>query len=1514
MAQAKTNLQNGTAPTRPRLQSINQDFSDLNEQLRQAAHIIGLPGGWETLQDEEARSEVIRCLVRARAEWVLRWILDKMKDETDAGRTARGHPTAWKLLDWMLHVLPVTRSAPHLRDASYPSILERTLLENFDKDTSLEYASTTNDTHMMEASETSETIHEDTLPSRKRKRGTATATPSKHIPLGFTKPGELFQAVRSSTASIAALATEKRNSDDTTQSELMKMVLRTESAQASRILKFWFTGVHQLISALSATASHKQNADQYLDLSLVVNIWELRTIDSKDDAGTSAEDFSGECLVPTLILLDTLESKRKSNSSQCSPSVVDSATQVLDTLLARHLISPSRAAFFTAASPEGPLSDSGTRKAEVLASHLEPLQAKLLQAAQIEDAGEALTPGFASLFNAIPHLLDLAIRASPSRTPKGRLVERPWIQAIFSSLAECAGCSLNTPPTHVTRQTAVAALEGALRILQLQSVSIDSEILKKLLWYHCGVKYPERHEKIVHWSLIANLIELDPSSFVTEPRLTSKTSHENQADLAEFIFEQISITEFSGPGFAHDEVADNDENKKNRNKASHQNKARPRRTVILEQIVVPLMVAFARNRNLLGFLRRWDHQLVRSYKYENRKALQERQCPIWEDRTINKALSKLFEQSLTQSQIAALLQEHAKRLAEFGDAMDTGISSGVHVKKLASYKGASSSSVIIPAVLQSIQSDETIEGLQQHLHSLLQSYASWIQDDRYSFDSRLAFSWFTMCQLLTKLWPSELHGSSNMQKELLHPLIEQATQDMSSENSNRDGRHVNSLTRAAAMMFLLDACNYLQTSSGSKDLIEESLRKVMESLSTDLMDPEEHAKMIEFFCADFVMLLEHIDDNTCCKSLLVLLSKVADFGDGKADLMSTSLSQSIIEQGSSALQKAYATALLQALKQEDDSALHDMVIKALLHIQSPALSRETRESILDRATELLCTTQNNAIELLSLMVHLLEVPNATAKVSTDSKVIFNIAEQLHKYGIESPTALQLLRQVVESTLGHVISNQNQAQNASYLAVLTSKLDLVVKAPKLCSEARLSVLRATMNAQKSTAILHPGRYVELLKQCLTNIESRGKGSASLDEVLDAFNDLTLSALEQEKLWDNTQAWLRTWVNDNSDLQSYMASSGPSPVTMAEYVARLQTIVAKFGLYPSTKWLIDLTIRVFQEPISDGTKRRTIDSIKETLAPLPVMEKLALVPALTDVFNPQDQTAAYNILSCLITTMDDKVERDTDLKQKQHALLPRIAILLAESPDYACFNALLNSINIILNDKPSLASQYSIESVVSVLVKLTSRSSPALPTQHAPEIFSRLCETGRLILLVHRGRLGGRFHLLLPLLQGLLFCLFIPNASRSGALPIWLRTVVATEPVRLTPASANQLSRLLSTLCNPPQSSITKAHQHHASRKSKDLNDPVKAAREKASHFLYPLLASFCRFQLHGRLEPSVKEKLMPGIWEVVGTASLHKEALDAMFAGLGRSERDVWRGIWSEWEGIFGRKQITVNGE
>jgi nucleolar pre-ribosomal-associated protein 2 len=1496
------------APTRPRLQSVNQDFSDLNEQIRQVAHIIRLPSDWAALADDSARYIALQHVVRARAEWVLRWILDKLKDDAATGAEARANPSAWQLLQCMVHILPVSRSAPHLRDAGLTTVLESTLVENFDGHLVDPSAPSSGDVHMQEASESSETVQDDTKPSRKRKRGTPASSPSKKTSLGPADPALLFTTVRSVLSSIAALTTTTSRTHDSTQSELMKMVLRTEDAQASRILKVWLMAVQQLVSKALASKSNTQALASLVDLSTVLEIWELRIVDSSDATGSSSEDFTNECLVPILQVAETIRSIRASEAGPVPTKALDSTIQAIDKLLTRHLLAPARAAFFAEAHAEAVQGESSHLEASGLTNSLGPLRAMLVQAIQIEDAGEIVPPHHAILLRAIAYLLDLAIRASPSRTPKSRLAERPWVQAVFLSLAECVGCSFKAIPEFVTPRAAVAAMQSALGVLQLHTITIDSTILRNLFWYHCGVNFPRLAEKEVHWSLIAALVKLDPSVFVAESRNISDSS-EKETNLADFLFDRISTTDLKDSGFA------DTKNLSSPSTATDgfvhtESGLQPIRQLILDQIVGPMMTAFSRNRNLLGFLRRWDDQLTKSYEHENVKVL-ERES-MWEDRALIGALSDLLELSLTQGQIAKLIEEHANRLDALSGTLATQAGEEDNVRKLAVYKRASSSAIIIPAVLQSVQTDGTIIALKTQLHSLLASYASRVQDDRYSAHTRLATSWLTLCQLTIKLWPIEMHASPQLQQTMLHPLLKQATHDISAHCEDSSRRQIDSLTRAAAMIFLLDVSDRLQTVAGSKDQLQNSLREIIKSLSASKLETKDYTTTVEIFCGRFVQLLGCLDTPAAQESFLTILAKISTIDKDERDHMSNLLSQAVFAEGALPLQTAFSSALLEVLGQSDDVHLHQVAIQALLCVQPSALSRERREALLDRLSALLSNGPSDPVSLLGAMVQLMAVPNASANISTDGATIFNIAAQLQAREKLSRTLLQQLQFLCQRTLGHIIPNQSQAQSRALLGEYQKKLNTLTQGNKPVSTTGLAILRATILEQKDSQLLSVRQYVSSLKKCLTDEGSVADDTASLEDVLDAINELYPTLLGDGTLFKATAAWLRTWIKENADLDSYITASNSISAEVAEYVARLHTVVARYKLYPSISWLVALTVKLVREPIADEAKRSALATLTEVFMPLETAEKLDLVRLVAEAEDPLVQSASYRILNNLVATFPDKLSAITPVRRQQLALLPALCRLLATATTDASFNALMDSIDTILNSKGSLTTQHSIECVLGALVKLTSRTSPALSATSAEHIFTRLCETSRLMLLVHRNKLGGRSHMLIPLLQALLFCLFVPTSARSGALPIWLRSNTATDPVRLTPVNAAQFTRLLGTLCNPPQSSISKTHQH--SRKSKDLNDPIKAVRERTGHFLYPLLASFCRFQLSGRLLPAVRTKLMPGVWEAVGTASLHKDGIDAMFAGLNRSERDVWRSVWGEWESVHGRKERYVGGD
>ncbi|KAL5465746.1 hypothetical protein PMIN07_003885 [Paraphaeosphaeria minitans] len=1474
--QAPTSL---PAPTRPRLQAINQTYTDLNKQIDQATQIIGLPDDWDSLRGE-ARSKIAKRIVGARADWVLRWLLEKLKDTTDGSAQARASTKAWNLLDWMIEVLPVSRCAPHLRDAGFLTILEKVLEERYSADAVIPPEPLQQENHPRDDS--SETVQEDLQPSRKRKRGSGASTPSKRAALESSGSVELFEAVTTTVRSIRDKGDTQGKSEETIQSEHMKMVLRTESAQAARIVRNWLNAVLRIHSSAQGTSSYFG----HLDLSLIVDIWELRAIDTKDDTGASVDQFSAECLIPSLLLSQTLHQPGKGESS---PSNIRNTLSVLDRLIAKHILIPSRAAFFNARSEKDTPQHNG--KAELLSTSLAPLSRRLLQAAHLQDSGVDMPAYYTPLFAAVPHLLHIIIRSSPARSPKTRTTEKPWIKASLVTLSQCVGCEL-TPPDFAAPSASTAAVEACLTILASYDVSIDTQVLRDIFWFHSGLKYPLHKERSVNWSLIAALVENDSSIFLADPKAANSASEERPDDLAAFLFEHISTATFESPEMHDDDMMDIDDDQPVIATTVQKTTQAFSRDKAVREVIVPILHAFSRNRQLLGFIELWDTELRRTVPAK-RDPLVELHPRVWQDQHLLSALAEVLEQSLTLTQITTLFQKHAERLEQY--------TKKTPIKAL-------SSAVITQAIIRSIKSDEVIAALQPTMLKAWKVFEAWVQQAGPSQSTAVEMSWTSLCFLLRHLWPIYLHDSAALQTEFIEALLDRAAKDVNSARKEDPNRHIPSSCRTAAAVFVFVACDYLHTVPDTRDAIQNRLQKTLKAMAPGQMEPQELNSTIELFCIEYAQLLAPFDADTAQKILSRLLETVSGLDIELGGPLIETLSVSIFKQGNAVVEASFVSALLHALDQPGKN-LRVASLGALLHISPTSLSREQREAALDKLLGLITTSPSIAASVLNIMVNLMEVPNATAKISSDGNALFDIAQALHEAELEVPPATQLLQDLVELTLGHLLPNKDQARNKIFFTQYGERIASSLKKSKTHSPARLAALSGTLLATHESGSLVPlTQYLEFLSKTLT------KWTSSQEFVLHTYNQIPLSVLRKDNtIFEACVEDLRRWMNGRYSLGSTL----DKPWAVSEDVqdnmspAMLVTI-AKFDLHKlggGTLRLFELSSYLLRKEYIQKDNTHVLQCLRETLATLNVSEKLRLAYGCISLADKDvPPRIAYQLLHVVVSAMDDKEEVESDLKAQQMALLPETCALLNKVRNDAEFNTLLDNINTILLHKPNLTSQHNIECVLTALLRLATRSSPRLSPAHAPAIYARLCETARLVLLLHRSRLGGRFHLLLPLLQGLLLCLFIPNLNRGAALPPWLDSVSPANPTRLAATNAAQYTHLLSTLCSPTQSSVQRT------RSATTLNDPIKAARDYASQYVYPLLSSFCRFQLYGRLDAEVREKLMPGIWEVVTVGQLNKDAIDAMFAGLGKSERDVWRGVWGEWVRVHGRKERKVKEE
>ncbi|EOD44744.1 Nucleolar 27S pre-rRNA processing Urb2/Npa2 [Neofusicoccum parvum] len=386
-----------------------------------------------------------------------------------------------------------------------------------------------------------------------------------------------------------------------------------------------------------------------------------------------------------------------------------------------------------------------------------------------------------------------------------------------------------------------------------------------------------------------------------------------------------------------------------------------------------------------------------------------------------------------------------------------------------------------------------------------------------------------------------------------------------------------------------------------------------------------------------------------------------------------------------------------------------------------------------------------------------------------------------------------------------------------------------------------------------------------------------------------------------------------VKDQARGQQYLEGFRKMMRRFAKDAKTFRDHIAELTCFKSGLVTLKATDQLWDDEETYKTMKRylrTLDSDLETLLP----DALSSI-AEEEVAFLRAVLSAASDLPVRSMARDGKIpfsySKDDTSTQGLNGFLGQLSGYLDNVETIRDFHAALNCVDTILREKHWLVSQWAIESIIDSLARLASSSGPELPSEQSDAIYSRLCSTTHLIISLHRTRLGGRFHVLMPLLQNLLRCLFTPDQSRHNAAttspqpPPWL----SAAPAPLTPTHASAFARLVTTLCNPTVSAVKGLGGHQRKRPAAttttaELVDETKKAREYAGQYVPALIASFCTLTLHGgRIGPETRAALMPALYACADVVGI--EALRAMNAGLAAGERAVWRGVYADWK-KFGR--------
>jgi nucleolar pre-ribosomal-associated protein 2 len=1203
-----------------------------------------------------------------------------------------------------------------------------------------------------------------------------------------------------------------------TDGAVVKQLLSTDGTSAAALLGVW---TDRVLTLLSPDASLDPGSNEIIQLALpAVRLWATRKPSTSDN-----DAFANSCLVPCSLLLQQLNSSASSGSNKRRRSTRNGASteadvaHAVETLIARHIFLPTRAAFFQSIDKD----DSEETTSE-LASKFSSIKSAIADL----DAPQK------QLSEALPKLLDVALRCVPMTTSKQRGKERPWVEHVFQELLAC----LDVEGKLVSQSTLSTMLQVVGRRASLPATS-----LKDLVQRYSGLAHKKK-AKSVDFALVAEVVALDATVFV-------------DAAVADQLFPALT------------KVSDQESNS-----------SVDTRVLLTESIIKPVMRAFASSRKLENFVSRWQQQLQTVEDSET--------WTVWIE--LDDLLAELLEVHLTVDQIEQLFDTLSGSIQPFSEDKKS-------TKESSSPQSQRAGAVVLHALLQGARSDEMIQRLQTRVSDLFDTLLVLVESTKVK---AVPGQIWNLLGLTFKLWfptwavkQTDRFSVSKKARSLLSNKVVERIIKASASGKGTD----------LAETFIGLLCSYLQNYEGCH-VMASALAVCLSQSTTTTISPVFLAfpdQLLNLGKEDRHDMIERFVTATLGASLTeTQLSSqrqaLGAFVNSAATSSNTKLADEVI------------AAVLKSAESEEDA-----VLDLLLQTPASSLARGQRERILNWATGLDYSSGSEArlTKRYAVMVRLMHLPNASANLCTDASIIWGLcrgpsASKKSRSGKDKKPVdgratskinmLAMLGELSRLLCVYLLATQDQERSRTMLQALVKRVIEETNSTDDLSNAsygRLVLVKTIVQhtdsgAGKSVLSHLAGDALQafpdrLLKETQSSVKALKKqedvetvvASKILFDLLACLRKSTVvrvSPTEDEALIKLCNKVLAKPTSNDSEEK---ASSGTNYLLVSAF--SLLAHISGFAACTS------LGQALLESSVSPKDRQLLIEELKHVARKSQTSEQLSVLKEV--IPNAQDaSTQGITILQNALSAVSrDSIAKDS---QEIHALYLRLLSTLRQTSDYATYTAAISCLITIIRDKPFILNQHLTEATLQAIQTLA-RSSPAERL-----VYLDLCSILSALLLHHRARLQGRFHLLISTLQTLQTRLFVP-------------TKPATDPDRriLAPRHARAYTRLLTLLCNPP----TRTHNNSsgaASSKNNTSNliDESRRARAHVGQYAPVLLHDFCAQILVGTLAEGVRESLTPGLWAVIEAMEVQSpDAMKALSAGMNNSERAVLRSVYDDWK-------------
>lgn len=195
--------------------------------------------------------------------------------------------------------------------------------------------------------------------------------------------------------------------------------------------------------------------------------------------------------------------------------------------------------------------------------------------------------------------------------------------------------------------------------------------------------------------------------------------------------------------------------------------------------------------------------------------------------------------------------------------------------------------------------------------------------------------------------------------------------------------------------------------------------------------------------------------------------------------------------------------------------------------------------------------------------------------------------------------------------------------------------------------------------------------------------------------------------------------------------------------------------------------------------------------------------------------------------------------------------------------------------LLKDKSWLVNQFMLEAICAFIHKISANQEKC-----SDELYIALCDVLSSILLFHRHRLTGRYHILLLVFQRLLR--WLPCSSKNQE-------------------TSYRFSRLLTSLCQPPVRAIRERGGKN------NLTSSSALAKKQLARFLPALLIEYVSVCLSPGLQTVCKDELKSGVYAMMDI--LDPDGLKTASGLMDYASRAYLRPLYRDYQ-MYGKWQVT----